>query len=225
LISALIFDFDGTIADTYSIIFSCFKQIFREFKGQEVTEQSIFSMFGPAEPELITISFPEYTDVSPIIDRYYELYDQKHDLMVPQQPEISEMLTEFKIEGLRLGLVTGKSRRSLNISLRHLFPENLFDFSIAGDEILRPKPHPEGLQKTLQGLDCSPGEALFIGDTDADFLAGKALAMRTIGVRWFLSNGEFPWREIPDYTFTDLPAFKDALYALTKLSLRANSKR
>jgi pyrophosphatase PpaX len=208
LITTLLFDFDGTIADTYPIIFYSFKTIFKEFKGQDVTDQFIFQKFGPAESEIIRTNFADLKNTDSVLQRYYEVYDQHHARLTPPRPQLVRVLKVFKQRGFRLGVVTGKGRRSLDISLGHLFPANLFDVSVAGDEIARPKPHPEGLEKALAALKADPTEAVFIGDTDADFLAGRALNMATIGVRWFHAIGSVDWKEKPDAVFHDVPSFE-----------------
>jgi pyrophosphatase PpaX len=208
LITILLFDFDGTIADTYPIIFYSFKMIFKEFKSQDVTDQFIFQQFGPAEPEIIRTNFAGLGNTNTVLQRYYEVYDQHHARLTPPRPQLVRALGVFKQRGFRLGVVTGKGRRSLDISLAHLFPANLFDVSIAGDEIVYPKPHPEGLEKALAALKADPMEAIFIGDTDADFIAGRAHNMPTIGVRWFRANDAVDWKEKPDAVFYDVPSFK-----------------
>jgi pyrophosphatase PpaX len=214
LINTLLFDFDGTIADTYPIIFHSFKTIFHEFKGEVITDEFIFNLFGPAEPEIIRKNFAELGDTTPVLNRYYELYHLHHERLTPPRPHLVLALNVFKQRGFRLGVVTGKGRQSLDISLVHLFPANLFDATVAGDEIAFPKPHPQGIEKVLAALKAEPEEAICIGDTDADFKAGRSLDMATIGVRWFHQNGAVPWSVIPDVAFFDVASFQKHILSL-----------
>lgn len=108
------------------------------------------------------------------------------------------MLGEFKTRGHKLGIITGKGRRSLDISLRYLIPEDIFDVTIAGDEVTNPKPHPEGVLKAMEILGSHPEHSVFIGDSDFDFVAGKAAGVQTVGVHWFDENKESSWVEKPD---------------------------
>ncbi len=108
------------------------------------------------------------------------------------------MLNQFKARGHKLGVITGKGRRSLDISLRHLIPEDVFDVTIAGDEVTNPKPHPEGVLNAMKRLGSRPEHSVFIGDSEFDFVAGKAAGVKTVGVRWFDENEEFSWSEKPD---------------------------
>ncbi|MBN1465742.1 HAD family hydrolase [candidate division KSB1 bacterium] len=187
-IDTLIFDFDGTLADTYPIIFHSFQTIFKEFKNQEITGKEIVAMFGPAEDEIIRRQFSA-ADLSAVIERYYEAYHLQHDALVQPQPEINHMLRDLKRRGYKLGIFTGKGRRSLNISLRHLFDDDLFDATVTGDEVSRHKPDPEGALKALAMLGSEPARAVFLGDSEFDFLAGRAAGMSIIAVAWFHEDG------------------------------------
>lgn len=194
MIDTLLFDFDGTLANTYPIIFFAFQSIFKQYKNQHVTGPEIVAMFGPAEDEIIRSHFDGHGDVPVILERYYELYDVHHATLVPPTPEINHMLNEFKRRGYKLGIITGKGRRSLDISLRHLIPEDVFDVTIAGDEVREPKPHPEGVLKAIEILGTSPERTAFIGDSEFDFIAGKAAGVKTVGVSWFDEKGKYVWK-------------------------------
>jgi pyrophosphatase PpaX len=52
-IKAIIFDFDGTLADTLPVCFSAFQAVFRKFDNRELTPEEIKAMFGPSETGII----------------------------------------------------------------------------------------------------------------------------------------------------------------------------
>ncbi len=199
MITTLLFDFDGTLANTYPIIMFAFKSIFKEFNGQDVSEIEIASMFGPAEDEIILRQFKAHAYPNVIIERYYELYEGFHSQFVKIEHDLVQMIDTFCKNGYKLGIITGKGRRSLDISLRHCFPNSQFHVSIAGDEVRCPKPHPEGIQLAIQNLHTKPENAVYIGDSDFDFKAGQAAGVKTIGVKWFDKADKFAWKSaIPD---------------------------
>lgn len=189
MITTFLFDFDGTIANTFPIIFHAFQGIFREYKQQYVSPADIVKMFGPAEDEIIQTHFKDHGNVHSIIERYYELYSTSHDKFVPSQTEINSLLKDIHNDGHSIGVITGKGRRSLDISVGQLFPDIAFDVTIAGDEVNNPKPHPEGILEALAQLCVQPEDAVYIGDSDIDILAGKRANVKTIAVKWFESNG------------------------------------
>ncbi len=203
MITTLLFDFDGTLANTYPIIMFAFKSIFKEFSGKEVSETEIAGMFGPPEHDIILRQFNNHQNADAIVERYYELYESFHPRLVNTNRELVQMVNRFQNAGYKLGIITGKGRRSLDISLQYCYPQSTFDVSVAGDEVQFPKPHPEGIQSALQRLHTRPENAVYIGDSDFDFEAGKAAGVKTIGVKWFDKAGKFAWKTAAPDTKAD----------------------
>ena len=81
---------------------------------------------------------------------------------------------------------------------------------ITGEEVTEPKPHPEGIFTALKQLGATAENAIFVGDSDADIIAGRAAGLTTVGVDWLLVTqkaGSFDPE--PDYRFSDAQAFVD----------------
>jgi pyrophosphatase PpaX len=180
---AIIFDFDGTLADTLPICFYAFQSVFKEFDDTEVTADEIKSMFGPSETGIIKENLKN-SSWDRAIDMYYQKYSEKHVELVTANEEVKNLLHLLKKQEFKLAIVTGKARRSLDISLDHLDMNELFDVIITGDDVSNPKPHPEGLNQALSLLNITNDEAMFIGDSDADIEAGKKANVHTVGVQW-----------------------------------------
>lgn len=88
---------------------------------------------------------------------------------------------------------------------------DLFDVIITGDDVSNPKPHPEGVHKALKQLGVKSTEAVYLGDSNADILAGKQAGVFTIGVNW-LSNYQTPEFEVkPDQLHSSVDEFKQSL--------------
>ncbi|MFD1019683.1 HAD family hydrolase [Thalassobacillus hwangdonensis] len=207
---AIIFDFDGTLADTLPVCFYAFQSVFKEFDDKEITSDEIVSMFGPSETGIIRENL-KHSNHDEAIERFYEKYSEKHTELVLENKEVADMLQFLKREGYKLGIVTGKARRSLVISVGHLKLDDAFDVIITGDDVVDPKPHPEGLQKALKLLGVTKEEAMFIGDSDADIQAGKRAEVLTIGVQW-LPNYQAPSFSVePDYTYKNVSEFIEKL--------------
>lgn len=183
VIKAIIFDFDGTLANTLPICYYAFQNIFERFDNKELSSEEIKAMFGPSETGIIKENLLN-TNKERAIELYYEKYAEHHKALVDPNHEINDLITFLKEKGLKLGIVTGKAKRSLDISLRELQMENIFDVIITGDDVIKPKPHPEGIHKALSRLNVKNNEAMFIGDSDADIEAGIQAKVFTVGVQW-----------------------------------------
>lgn len=129
------------------------------------------------------------------------------------------MLDQLRNAGFQLGIVTGKGSRSAEISLREWKLDGYFDIVITGDDVTDPKPHPEGILLAMQKLGADPRETIYVGDSDADVIAGRAAGLQTVGVNWLAvtqKGGKFD--PAPDYLFTDVQSFVDWILSLENLA-------
>ncbi|MFN3659953.1 MAG: HAD family hydrolase, partial [Brevinematales bacterium] len=107
---------------------------------------------------------------------------------------IESLLQILSEEGYVHGIVTGKGRRSLAISLAKLGITGYFSVAITGNDIENPKPHPESLVFALQKIGATPMEAIMIGDSEADYEAARKLGIPAAVVGWYRTpqfNGEY----------------------------------
>ncbi len=139
----VLFDFDGTVADTLPIIFSAFRSTFHTFLNSAYPDEQIVGLFGPTETGILHKLIPA-VNLHEAVEHFFHAYEREHSLPVENDP-VREMLTHFKQAGIRMGVVTGKGRRSADISLRALELAEYFDVMITGDDVVHPKPHPEGI--------------------------------------------------------------------------------
>lgn len=202
-IKAIIFDFDGTLADTLPVCFLAFESVFEKFDNREVTSEEIKAMFGPSETGIIRDNLKN-NNYDEAIELYYEIYRDRHENLVQNNEDINTLLKRLKTNGYKLGIVTGKARRSLDISLDCLGLDNFFDVIITGDDVEFPKPHPEGINKALDYLDVLPNEAVFLGDSDADIMAGKQANVLTIGVHWLPNYQTIDFNVQPDEVYSSI---------------------
>lgn len=109
---------------------------------------------------------------------------------------------------MQTGIFTGKARRSLDISLKALDMDELFDVIITGDDVIKPKPDPEGLLKALSLLEVENSDAICIGDSDADIIAGVKANVYTIGVQWLPEYQTPVFSKQPDLLINSIKEFK-----------------
>jgi pyrophosphatase PpaX len=210
VIKAVIFDFDGTLADTLPECFLGFDAVFREFDNREVTTEEIKAMFGPSETGIIRENLMN-NNYDEAIELYYEIYNKRHRNIVQDNEEINTLIKQLKANGYKLGIVTGKAKRSLDISLDCLGLKNFFDVIVTGDDVEYPKPHPEGINKVLKNLNISHKEAVFLGDSDADIMAGKQANVHTIGVHWLPNYQTIEFSVQPDEVYSNINEFFPSL--------------
>ncbi|WP_315899191.1 NUDIX hydrolase N-terminal domain-containing protein [Paenibacillus cremeus] len=212
-IKAVLFDFDGTLADTLPLSFLAFQSVFRQYDRRELSTEELVARFGPTEDGIIRGHLNNQEQVEEAIRMYYRLYGEGHSQHVHAVPAIHEMLDELRAANLKLGIITGKSREAFQISAEALQLSPYFDVVVTGDDVVSPKPHPEGLLRALAKLGVRPEEAVFIGDSSADIAAGQAAEVRTFGAHWLPTHQSSIFAVAPERVFTDVESFVQLILA------------
>jgi HAD superfamily hydrolase (TIGR01549 family) len=210
-IDTILFDFDGTLANTLPLIFHTFKIIFQEFRNRDITPEEIMEYFGPTEAGILKIMFGNESD--PVLKRYFELYEKYHPEYKHKNEEMIELLEFLEGKKVKMGIVTGKGKETLEMSLNILGMKPFFEVTIDGDDTRLPKPDPEGVFMALKRLGSVPEKTLFVGDSDADVGAGKSAGVyMTVGVNWLSDYMKFSLK--PDRFITSVSEFKDLVVNL-----------
>lgn len=180
----LIFDLDGTLADTLPLIYEAFDAALTPELGRHLEPSEIRAMFGPPDNQLIRglVAADRQDDA---IARYVETYERRHHDLVQLFEGMADLIADATAANMRLAVVTGKSRMTATMTLEMLGVSDRFPVLYAGDDVERQKPDPMALRLALEELAHEPGSsAAMIGDSAADVLAGKAAGISTIGVLW-----------------------------------------
>jgi len=165
-------------------------------------------MFGPSETGIIRENLL-HEKKEEAIELFYSEYCERHSDLVQSNTEIHDLLVDLKKSGVKLGIFTGKARRSLDISLKALHMDGIFDVIITGDDVTKPKPDPEGLVNALTVLDVDKSETIFIGDSDADIFAGLQAGIFTVGVQWLADYQTAAFAHTPNAVFSSVSEFKE----------------
>ena len=110
--------------------------------------------FQVDEQGIIQKNIKNSDDTQQAIDLYYDTYGRRHDELVKSDEQISKLLSLLADHGKRIAVVTGKGRRSYELSVERLKMKAYIDDAITGDEVARAKPDGEGILKVLDCLFC-----------------------------------------------------------------------
>ena len=185
-VKAVIFDLDGTLADTFALIVSAWNASVGRHTGKVYSEEEVISRFGIPDPQMIR---RELTGVAgaacdEVVEIYHGHYADRHADVVTPFEGIDELLRELGQRQVPLGLMTGKGRRSAAITLQALGWSQIFAAVVTGDDVERQKPDPDGPLAVAGKLDIPAGQCAFVGDSPADIGAGKAAGMITVAAGW-----------------------------------------
>ncbi|WNQ12371.1 HAD-IA family hydrolase [Paenibacillus aurantius] len=208
---AVLFDFDGTLADTLPVIFHAFQTVFRRHDRREVSPDEIIGMFGPPEEGILRKELSHCGSLEEAVKEFYHLYEENHTRLVRPSGDIRDLLAFLRDRSYRTAVITGKGRRTFEISARELGLSDAFDVTITGNDVEKAKPDPEGILRALDELGAAKEEAVFLGDSDADIAAGKAAGLRTYGVLWLPTTQASEFREKPDAVFRRTAQLRELL--------------
>ena len=201
-IKLVIFDFDGTIADTRKAIVVA-KQKTMERLGLEVMdEQTCASTIGLSAKRGFQATYPDLTDSE--LDRcvtvYREIFEQVKEEYPPVLfPELVETLEWMKERGIVTTIATSRNNASLKEFLTRLDLEKYFSYALGGQDTEQLKPHPQPVLKTLWDLGFKAEETLVIGDMWMDIEMGKGAGIYTCGVTYGNSDREELTKAGADY--------------------------
>lgn len=184
--AAYLFDADGTLLDSTELIYQCFVHTCSMFAGLELTREQVFANIGLPLRKQLGIHLGELSgrkadEVRAEHMRYQLSIYEKHLRLFPG---VKEGLKGLKESGRKLGVVTSRLRKTLDIYLRHTGIVDFFEVLITPESTARHKPHPEPALAGARLLGCEPSEALFVGDAGFDMECGAAAGMDTAFVAW-----------------------------------------
>jgi len=180
----IIFDFDGTIANTNDIIIASWQATFEHYLGRRLPVREIEATFGETLYDTIARLIPG-APVDELVE-YYRNYQDTHqeEIRVNVFDGVRELMDELKARGHRIGVATSRTSSSFNKYLSELDMEGYIEVQVTMEDVTRHKPHPESVSKVLERFGASPGEAIMIGDTKYDIGCANNADVDSVLVGW-----------------------------------------
>ncbi len=181
-LSAVLFDVDGTIAETEEFHRRSFNEAFREFNldwfWDEAIYKELINIGGGKERIIYHIkrAWPEmlnFKNLTKYIDSIHKIKneifeDYMEDQNITPRPGVLRLIKELKKEKIRIALVSSSSKTNVfNLFQKALKinPEDEFDFIAHGDITKNKKPSPEIYEWTLEKLRLPPQACIAIEDS------------------------------------------------------------
>ncbi|MGI5940214.1 MAG: HAD family hydrolase [Thermoleophilia bacterium] len=202
---AVVFDLDGTVVNSVELITLSFRHAVREVLGVEMTSEELMANVGRPLHEQMVILSPAHADE--LVAVYREFNHREHDRMLTLYEGAIDLLRSLQSKGVRLGLVTSKSRYTTQMAFDLTGIESYFDATVCSDESPRNKPWPDPILFCLQQMNVPPNYAAYVGDSPADIQAALSAGVYAVGVTWGVFAAEILEAENPDvlvHTFSEL---------------------
>ncbi|MBH0063595.1 MULTISPECIES: phosphoglycolate phosphatase [unclassified Psychrobacter] len=217
----LIFDFDGTLIDsvpdladaTHAMLTTLGKETYpietiRNWIGNGsrlLVERALVGKVEVLENEL-TVEEADHAE-----QIFFEAYKNLSGSKTVAYPDVDSGLKKLKDAGYTLALVTNKPIRFVPKILQSFGWQDLFSEVLGGDSLSTKKPDPAPLLHVCEALNISPEQAVMIGDSRNDILAGQNANMDTLGLSYGYNYGQDIRELNPTEAFDSFQALQDYL--------------
>lgn len=182
---AVLFDFDGVIADTILYHVQAWQIAFADY-GVNIVPDDIYyregkiaNLIAPLLAESKGLQLSK-TELQKIVDKKREAYQKVSKAKV--YPEVRELIVKLKERGIKLGLVTGSIIKNMLVVADQEFL-NQFGAIVTGDSVRNNKPHPEPFLTGAEKLNVDPKNCIVIENAPLGIQAAKTAGMFCVAVQ------------------------------------------
>ena len=194
-LKCLIFDFDGTIADTYSIIFEIISEIFHK-RGVKIPKDRKEPRSMGAREKMRKYKISRRTVV--LLTRVCRRHLKKKIKTVKTFPRLKNVLKKLK-KKYRLGIVTSNSKNNVKIFLKNNGLNEVFDFIETGNPLFGKH---RRLKKAVKRHGYKKSEVIYVGDETRDIKAAKKVGVKIVAVSWGYESISCLNKGKPNYLIT-----------------------
>jgi phosphoglycolate phosphatase len=192
-VKLIVFDFDGTLVDSRSLILESHRIVFGEFRLPAPSPVDSLALVGKSLDVILAQLAGPTAPIAEMVRAYDLLLPQlRADPAFAERPfdGVSDLLHELSSSSdIVLGIATGHRSDTIAPALEELRWSGFFR-TIQAADTAPSKPHPGMLLQALAATGVTPREAIFVGDTTFDMEMAQAAQLRSIGVGWGYHQAE-----------------------------------
>lgn len=180
----VLYDFDGTLADSVPLIILNQQMAYEEVMGHcPRTEDDLRSYIGL--PLVDTFAMHDKDTAAKLLESYLRInLELLHKDMIPLFVGVEEELAKLKKMGVLQGIMSAKRRTSLDITLNLKGYSDFFDLLVTKEDTEKHKPDPEPYLYCAKKLGIKPSEMIYVGDAKGDILGAQNAGVDSVFVEW-----------------------------------------
>lgn len=183
----IIFDFDGTLADTTATILRTYRMTIEEMGAPYRTDAECQATIGVPLKDGFRQLYPDFTDAELIrcVDTYRSIFKANKKNLVPSlYPGVKETLNMLDNMGIQMSIASSRSRESLIEFCEETDIAKYFSLILGADDVVHAKPNPEPVLTTLRKLKQDADKTIVVGDMPVDIVMGLGAGCSTVGVTY-----------------------------------------
>lgn len=189
----VLFDLDGTLVDTYELIYASMRQTMDRFLDWTPTAEQLMAGVGtPLEAQMLHFANGDQLKAEQMAAFYREHNHSVRDQLIRDFPGVMDMLQAFADAGIPLAVVTSKRHALAMRGCACFGIQRYLEFLIGPDDCPLHKPDPAPVKLACDRLGLDPADCLYVGDSPFDIMAGNAAGCATYAALW----GMFSWEEL-----------------------------
>lgn len=201
---ACIFDLDGTLTDTLDSLSVSVNGTLKEMGLSQITDEQVKAFVGHGVRRLLEQSLEvsgdeKFERIEEAMEIYARIFKDKCTYHVAPYDGIMDMLQEFQDQGVKMAVLSNKPHLATIEIVEEFFGKDTFQDVQGQKEGVPRKPDPTALNLIIEGLQVSKEDCLYIGDSEADMMVGKAAGIDTAGVTWGFRTRELLARHDATY--------------------------
>jgi phosphoglycolate phosphatase len=198
-VEAVLFDLDGTLADTAPDLIVALNRLREELGYEPVPDRQIRPFVSKGGLAMLRAGFPDLKDAEAMLDRFLGLYFERICDHTQLYAGMAEVLMRIERSGRRWAIVTNKPTFLTKPLLEKMMLDRRASVVVCGDTLPTRKPDPAMIHYALGGCRAGADRAVMVGDDQRDVDAAKAAGVTSILAGW----GYFSGHESPDHWGAD----------------------
>ncbi|OKH27398.1 HAD-IA family hydrolase [Chroogloeocystis siderophila] len=215
----IIFDFDGTLANTIDVIVDITNRLALEFGYKQTTQGELDKLKNLSSREIVKQSGISILKLPFLIKKVRAELNKEIKNIKPIS-EIKDVLYELSSRGHQLGIVTSNSKENIGEFLEKNEWQHLFDFVYSGTTLF-------GKSKIINNLikqrKINREQIIYVGDETRDIEAARKSNVKAIAVTWGFNSAEVLAEQNPDFLVSQPQELLSAVMALHTTEEMINS--
>ena len=207
----ILFDFDGTLADTEPLIIESMKYTINHFRPDvQISREDEISFLGPTLDQIL-LRYLDESEIEEAIKIYRENNREVHAKLIKPMPNAIELIQDLKAEGYTIGIFSSKKKDMVEYGVQLIGLENQFEVIIGYDDVKKHKPSPEGIFNACKALGVDHDNCVYVGDTSTDILSANNAGVYSIAYLTHYERRDAIEKAKPNATVEDLLEIKEIL--------------